>query len=91
MRKRILIKESSFVDFLKSFFKAKVDGTEDKWLNSVKKKDSELGRVWQNYNDAVDQKWNTIYSVMKKRGIDTTSVIKHMKDRGVKIDSTKSL
>jgi len=91
MPKRILVRESSFINFLKSFFKAKSDGKEDQWINSVKKQDANLGKVWQDYNDSVDQKWNTIYNVMKKRGIDTSDIENDMKKRGVSVDSKKSL
>ena len=90
MSKRILVKESSFINFLKSFFKAKSDGKEDQWINSVKKQDANLGQVWQKYNDSVNRTWNTMYAVMKKRGIDTTDIENDMKNKGVNIDSKKS-
>ena len=89
-KKTFTSKEKNFLDFQKSFLEAQKEGKEDQWINSVKKQDANLGKVWQGYNDAIDQKWNTIYSVMKKRGIDTTDYEKAMKNRGVNIDNCKS-
>jgi uncharacterized protein (TIGR02145 family) len=90
-KKTFTSKEKKFWDFQKSFLEAKADGKEEQWIDSVKRQDASLGKTWQNYNDAVDQKWNTLYSVMKKRGIDTTHIENAMKERGVNIDTGKSL
>jgi hypothetical protein len=51
MRKRILVKESSFLEFIKSFFKAKSQGKEDNFIQSIRKYDTKLADVWSKWND----------------------------------------
>jgi hypothetical protein len=55
MSKRILVKESSFFDFIKSFFKAKSQGKEEKFIQTIKNYDPELADVWAKWNAASDK------------------------------------
>jgi hypothetical protein len=90
MSKRILVKEAAFIDFLKSFFKAKSDGKETQWIDSVKNKNQKLGQVWQDYDTAIDKQWNTFHKILKSRGIDTKDTEEFMKKYGIKVDPNKS-
>jgi predicted transcriptional regulator len=90
MRKKVLVKEAGFLKFLSSFFKAKADGKEEQWINAVKKQNKELGDTWQQYDDAIDQKWNTFYKILKARNADTSDIEKIMKSRGVKVETKKT-
>ena len=90
MSKRILVKEAAFIDFLKSFFKAKADGKENQWIDSVKSKNQKLGQVWQDYDNAIDKQWNTFHKILKSRGIDTSHEEEFMKKYGIKVDPNKS-
>lgn len=54
MRKKILVKEAGFVDFVKGFFKAKSQGKEDKAIEAIKKYDKDLGAAWEKWNNSSD-------------------------------------
>lgn len=55
MSKKILIKEAQFIDFIKSFFRAKSDNKESKWLSQMRKFDSDLADKWAVVNDKTDE------------------------------------
>ena len=48
MAKKIKITEAGISDFFKSFFRAKADGKEKAWLNSLNDKSPELADIWKN-------------------------------------------
>jgi hypothetical protein len=84
MSKRILVKEAGLLDFFKSFFKAKSQGTESEWLQRLRKSDPKLADIWTNYDDALSNSMATQYKVLKSSGLDTTHIEKFMKQYGIK-------
>ena len=84
MSKRILVKEAGLIDFFKSFFKAKSQGTESEWLQKLKKADPKLGDIWADYDDALSNSMATQYKVLKSSGLDTSRIEKYIKKHGIK-------
>jgi len=68
MRKKILVKEAGFVDFVKSFFKAKAKGREDKAIETIKKYDKNLGDAWEKWNNSSDDLLLTVKKYYEKIG-----------------------
>lgn len=84
MSKRILVKESGLMDFFRSFFKAKSQGTESEWLGRLRKADPKLADIWGKYDDALSNDIATQYKVLKSSGLDTRHLDKFMKQYGIK-------
>jgi hypothetical protein len=55
MSKKILVKESSFLDFLKSFFRAKSQGKEAKYIQTIRKYDPNLADKWSKFDSAANK------------------------------------
>jgi uncharacterized protein (TIGR02145 family) len=89
-KKTFTSEKKEFWDYLKIFLKAKKEGKEEQFIGSIKNVNSELGQVWQDYNNALDKQWNTFHDILKRRGLDTANEEEFMKKYGIKVDSTKS-
>jgi hypothetical protein len=84
MRKRILVKESGLVDFFRSFFRAKSNGTESDWLKRLRKADPKLADLWTDYDEKLSkQMWDQKRS-LEKFGLDTKEVDDMIKKYGLK-------
>jgi len=68
MRKKILVREASFIDFVKSFFKAKSQGRESKAIATIKKYDKDLGDAWEKWNTSSDDLLMTVKKYYEKIG-----------------------
>jgi hypothetical protein len=68
MSKKILVREASFIDFVKSFFKAKSQGREDKAIETIKKYDKNLGDAWEKWNNSADDLLITVKRYYEKIG-----------------------
>jgi hypothetical protein len=55
MSKRILVKESNFIDLLKTFFKVKAKGKEAEFIQKIRQQNPELGDVWSKWNDDMNK------------------------------------
>jgi hypothetical protein len=84
MSKKILVKESGFIEFIKSFFKAKSKGTESEWLQKLRKVDPKLADIWSSYDDTVSKGIATQMRVLKSRGLDTSHLEDFIKKYGIK-------
>lgn len=62
MRKKILVKEAGFMDFIRSFFKAKSQGKEKSYIASMRKVNPDLADAWAEW----DQKNDDLLRVVKK-------------------------
>lgn len=82
--KKILVKESGFINFVKSFFRAKSQGTESDWLKRLRKQDPKLADIWGDFDDAVANSVATKYRVLKSSGIDTDHLDKFVNKYGIK-------
>lgn len=65
MRKRILVKEAGFMDFIKSFFKAKSQGKEKQYIASMRKVNPDLADAWADW----DTKADNLLHIVKKNFI----------------------
>jgi hypothetical protein len=54
MRKKMLVKEAGFIDFIKSFFGAKSKGKEREWISSLRKVNPDLADSWKRWDDSID-------------------------------------
>jgi hypothetical protein len=68
MSKKILVKEAGFVDFVKSFFKAKSKGKEDQAIETIRKYDTKLADAWEKWNDSSDKLLMNIKSYYEEIG-----------------------
>jgi hypothetical protein len=59
MSKKVLIRESDFMDLLKGFFKVKSKGKEASFIQQIRKQNPELGDVWSRWNDDMDRALQT--------------------------------
>ncbi len=85
MAKKIKITEAGIADFFKSFFRAKADGKEKAWLNSLNDKSPELADIWKNYDDAVTKGLRVQKAAMEKLGLDSSHIDAFAKGRGIKL------
>lgn len=84
MPKKILVKEAGLLDFFKSFFRAKSQGTESEWLQRLRKQDPKLADIWKDYDDSLADSMSTQYRILKSRGISTDHLDKLIKKHGIK-------
>ena len=68
MPKRILVKEAGLMDFIKSFFKAKSQGKEKKFIQTIRKYDDDLANSWEKWNNSADDLLNTVKKYYEKTG-----------------------
>jgi hypothetical protein len=85
MAKKIKITEAGIADFFKSFFRAKADGKEKAWLNSLNDKSPELADIWKNYDDTVTKGLIVQKTAMEKLGLDSSHIDAFAKGRGIKL------
>lgn len=60
MSKRILVKESGLMDFIKSFFQAKSQGKEKSYIASMRKVNPELADAWSDWDTKSDNLLQTV-------------------------------
>jgi len=68
MRKKILVKEAGFIDFVQSFFKAKSQGKQDKAIETIRKYDKNLADAWEKWNTSSDDLLMTVKKYYEKIG-----------------------
>jgi len=68
MSKRILVKEAGFIDFIKSFFNAKSQGKEDKYIQAIRSYDPDLADAWARWDNAADDALLTVKQYYLKKG-----------------------
>ena len=68
MRKKILVREAGFLNFIKSFFKAKSQGKEQNFIKTIRKYDSDLADVWAKWNDSEDAHMLTLKKYWQDKG-----------------------
>lgn len=68
MRKKVLIKEAGFLEFIRSFFRAKSDGKEKQWISNIRKINPELGDKWADFDQKSDKLLYTIRQNYLDRG-----------------------
>jgi hypothetical protein len=80
MPKKILIKEAGFIDFIKSFFKAKESKKEKEWISRLKKVDPEVGDAWKKFDDSSDALLNNLKKVYQDMNMPEAEKAKKIKD-----------
>lgn len=60
MRKKILVKEAGFINFVKSFFSAKSQGKEKSYIASMRKVNPDLADAWADWDKKSDSLLDTI-------------------------------
>ena len=78
MPKKILVRESSFIDFVKSFFKAKSQGKEAKYIQTIRKYDSALADTWAKFDKGTDDQLEGLKKYWLKKG--NTAKAKEIQD-----------
>ena len=86
MRKKILVKESGFKNFLKSFFKAKATDKESEWLKSVRAINPKVADNFADFDEKMTRNAQIEYNALKKLGLDTKVVDDFVEKYGVKIN-----
>jgi hypothetical protein len=85
MPKKIKITEAGISDFFKSFFRAKADGKEKAWMNSLEKKSPELADIWKDYDESLANSMRVQKAAMDKLGLDSSHIDDFTKKRGIKL------
>ena len=67
MSKRILVKEAGFIDFIKSFFNAKSQGKENKYIQTIRDYDPDLADAWARW----DRDANNALLIVKKHYLES--------------------
>lgn len=73
-KKKFLVKEAGFVDFMKSFFNAKASGREASFIQQIRKQNPELANVWSNWNDKMDTLLKNTKKDLQHYKLDTTDI-----------------
>lgn len=68
MSKRILVKEAGFIDFIKSFFNAKSQGKENKYIQTIRNYDPDLADAWARWDRDADNALLTVKQYYLKQG-----------------------
>jgi hypothetical protein len=84
MSKRILVKEAGLMDFFKSFFQAKANGNESKWLQRLRKADPDLADVWAKYDKTLSNSMRVQKAAMDDLGLDSSHIDAFTKKYGIK-------
>jgi hypothetical protein len=84
MPKKVKITEAGISDFFKSFFRAKADGKEKAWIDTLEKKNSELAAIWKDYDDVVARNTKRSIERLKSIGADTSELDAFAKKYNIK-------
>jgi len=68
MRKKILVKEAGFIEFVRSFFKAKSGGNEKEYIQKLRKASPDLADAWSDWDQKADDMLLTIKKNYLKKG-----------------------
>jgi hypothetical protein len=71
---KLLIEANIFQKLIDTFFKAKVDGKEDKFKDALKKQSPELGDAFDEYDKQLVTNSERLRKVLKGSGIDTSKM-----------------
>jgi hypothetical protein len=71
---KLLIEINIFQKLIDTFFKAKVDGKEDKFKDALKKQSPELGDAFDEYDRQLIANSEKLRKVLKGSGVDTSKM-----------------
>jgi len=85
MSKRILVKEASLSKFLQSFFIAKAKGKDDEFINKLSKVSPEVGAMWNDLSNTIDNNTAKQYKWLKSKGYSTADLDDYIKKYNIDV------
>ncbi len=79
MPKKIKITEAGISDFFKSFFRAKADGKEKVWIDSLEKKSPEFADIWKDFDELIAKNMADRKKIMQKYGGESQYLANYLK------------
>lgn len=79
MAKKIKITEEGISGFFKSFFRAKADGKEKAWIDSLEDKSPELADIWKDYDELITKQMLDRKKMMQKYGGESQTLANYLK------------
>lgn len=79
MPKKIKLTEAGISDFFKSFFRAKADGKEKEWIDSLENKSPELADIWKDYDSLITKQMIARKQMMQKYGGESQYLANYLK------------
>lgn len=74
MSKKMLVEVNLLSKLFGAFFKAKEDGKEDEFKNSLRSKDAELGKVWDKWDSDMEQTLLATKRALQAHKLDTKKI-----------------
>jgi hypothetical protein len=71
MKRKLLVKESSFIKLLQSFFLAKAKGQEKEWIGRVVDKDPDVAQAVDQLDKMMTKNAIRLRDKLKAKGLDT--------------------
>ncbi len=71
---KLLIEANIFQKLIDTFFKAKVDGKEDKFKAALKKQNPDLGNAFEEYDNQLLKNAERLKQALKGTGVDTSKM-----------------
>jgi glycine/serine hydroxymethyltransferase len=71
---KLLIEVNLFQKLIDTFFKAKVDGNEEKFKTALKKQSPELGDAFEEYDNQLLKNAERLKQALKGTGVDTSKM-----------------
>jgi hypothetical protein len=71
---KLIFERNIFQKLLDTFFKAKTNGNEEKFISKIKYTNPELSKAFKDLDDAIVSGQLKLKSILQKRGLDTTEI-----------------
>ena len=71
---KLIFERNIFQKLLDTFFKAKTNGNEEKFISKIKYTNPELSKAFKDLDDSIVSGQLKLKSILQKRGLDTTKI-----------------
>jgi hypothetical protein len=71
---KLIFERNIFQKLLDTFFKAKTNGNEEKFISKIKYANPELSKAFKDLDDSIVSGQLKLKSILQKRGLDTTEI-----------------